>query len=54
LDAPGLFVGVPYPNTHFQSVVEGFPSRNEQDRSVAAMGYVEAGDHDGFRFKRIW
>jgi hypothetical protein len=54
LDAHSLFVGVPYPNNQFQSAVEGFAGRDEADRSVEAMGYVEAQDQEGFRFNRTW
>lgn len=31
-----------------------FLTRDDEDRSVAAMGYIEARDDDGFRFERTW
>jgi len=31
-----------------------FLSRDDEDRSLAAMGYVEDRDDDGFRFERTW
>jgi len=31
-----------------------FPARDEDDRSLASMGYVEVVDDTGFRFERTW
>lgn len=31
-----------------------FLERNEDDRSLAAMGFVESSDEQGFRFERVW
>jgi hypothetical protein len=34
--------------------LRAFPKRSPVDRSLAAMGYVESVDSDGFRYKRTW
>jgi hypothetical protein len=31
-----------------------FLGRDEQDRSLASMGYIERHDDEGFRFERTW
>jgi hypothetical protein len=38
----------------FDSLVRAFPSRDEQDRAIEAMGYTEGLDQDGFRYARAW
>lgn len=31
-----------------------FPGRDQEDRTLASMGYIEHDDDDGFRFERTW
>ena len=38
----------------FAAVARTYPSREEHSRSIAAMGYIESDDHDGFRYVRTW
>lgn len=36
------------------STLRAFPRRSPRDRSIAAMGYEESRDEDGFRYRRTW
>lgn len=51
---------VPYPTLQIRAgeviglVTVGFAQRDEQDKSIEAMGHVEGADEDGFDFIRTW
>jgi hypothetical protein len=36
------------------NVLRRFPQRSNEDKSLAAMGYVVGSDSDGFRYQRTW
>jgi hypothetical protein len=36
------------------SGLEAYLNRSDEDKSLAAMGYVEGADEDGFHFVRTW
>jgi hypothetical protein len=55
LDAAGFFAGtIGLGGEMFDSFLLSFPRRNEEDRSIGAMGYIESRDQDGFRYRRTW
>lgn len=55
LDAAGFFAGaVSSGDEPFDSLVRGFPARDENDRDIEAMGYIESRDQNGFRYARTW
>lgn len=35
-------------------ILRQFSRRQPEDRAIKAMGYVEASDEDGFRYRRTW
>ncbi|MFZ5722214.1 MAG: hypothetical protein ACOY33_00990 [Pseudomonadota bacterium] len=37
-----------------RDLIESFLSRDEEDKSLSAMGYVAGADEDGFRYVRSW
>jgi hypothetical protein len=55
LDARSVFRRASgFGNNELDRFLEEFPHRSKEDRSIEAMGYVEAEDLDGFRYKRTW
>lgn len=43
-----------YAEGEIKAIINGFPNRAPEDRSIAAMGYVEAENDQGFCYKRMW
>jgi hypothetical protein len=54
IDPVALFVAPVFAGDLFREYLSDFPRRPEESRSLAAMGYVESSDADGFRYKRTW
>jgi hypothetical protein len=55
LDCQGLFDKLAEKGSPtFRRELQGFLSRSERDRSLAAMGYEASKDEDGFRYRRTW
>lgn len=52
-DPGSTFVAPPFAEELFSPLLEAFPHRAEEDRSLAAMLCVESTDADGFRYKRV-
>jgi hypothetical protein len=55
VDATNYFAGaIGLGDAQFDSVLREFPNRDEENRSIEVMGYIEGRDQDGFRYVRTW
>lgn len=54
LDPNDLFMTTEASDPEFQLQLDAFLAREDTDKSIECMGYVESKDKDGFRYRRTW